>query len=236
MLGAPSEACAAGDPPPAPAEGDPALRRRPHVVDHRPAVGDAFPARPADLLEEVRYRLGQHHVAGGDGEAPAQGRAGRVTRRPEGEDARSSLDPGLRRLGQAAPAAGAEPAKRRALEDPDAGALGEPIPQAERQPRRLNGRRTRVEHAATEPRRPAPLRHLIRTQLLGLVALAELATGLDRLVRDMVLGGRRGDLQVAALPVPGVHLLLRAEPADLVNGVLRGSQNSRRCPLPRPDR
>ena len=143
-------------------------------------------------------------------------------------------DPGLRRLGKAAPAAGAQPAKRRVLEDPDAGALGESLPQAERQARRLNSRRTRVEHAATESRRPAPPRHLIRTQLTGLVALAELATGLERLVRDMVLGGRRGDLQVAALPVPGVNVLLRAEPADLVNGILRGSQNSRRACSPDP--
>ena len=49
----------------APAEGDPPVGGGAEVVDHRPRVGDALAAGPADLLEHVGHRLGDHHVAGG---------------------------------------------------------------------------------------------------------------------------------------------------------------------------
>ena len=53
-------------------------------------------------------------------------------------------------LGQAAPASGAQPAKRRALEHPDPGAVAEALAQAERQPCRLHGRRAVVERAGAK--------------------------------------------------------------------------------------
>ena len=52
----------------APAEGDAAVARRPQVMQHRPAVADRLAAGPTDLLDHVRYRLGEHDVARRDGQ------------------------------------------------------------------------------------------------------------------------------------------------------------------------
>ncbi len=231
-LGAPSQPCAAGDPAAAPAEGDPPIGRRSHVVNHRSTVGNAFAADPADLLEQLRDWFGQHDVAGGHREAPAHRRTGGAGRGPEGENTRGRSDSGPRRLAQAAPASGAQPTKRRALKNTEAGAVAEPLTQAERQSCRLHSRRTAVKHAGTKAGRSAALPHLLSAQLLHRAGLAELPAGGDRLVPDPVLGRRCRDLQVSALLVPGVDSLFRTEPADLVHGALSRPPDASGCRPP----
>jgi hypothetical protein len=65
------------------AEGDAAIRGGAEVVDQGAAVGDALAAGPTDLLDQVRHRLGEDDVRGGDREAVAKGRPGRLGRGPE---------------------------------------------------------------------------------------------------------------------------------------------------------
>ena len=56
----------------APAEQYPAVRGGAEVVQERAAVRDALAAGPADLLDHVGHRLGEHDVGRGDGEPPSQ--------------------------------------------------------------------------------------------------------------------------------------------------------------------
>ena len=72
VLGAAVEAGADRDPPAAPAEGDAAVGGGAEVVDQGAAVGDALSPGPADLLEQLGHRLGEHDVGGGDREPAAQ--------------------------------------------------------------------------------------------------------------------------------------------------------------------
>ncbi len=77
----------------APAEGDPAVARRPEVVEQGAAVGDRLAARPADLLEHVRDGLGQDDVAGRDRERrpePGPAGGGRVDREHRGAGAHTA--------------------------------------------------------------------------------------------------------------------------------------------------
>ena len=150
----------------------------------------------------------------------------------EGDGAGAGSDPGRRCLGQAAPASGAQPAKRRALEHPDPGAVAEPLAQAERQPCRLHGRHAVVERAGAKAGRVAATPYLLGAQLLHRASLAELAAGRDRLVPNPILGGRRRDLQVSAPPVPGLDPVLGAEPPDLVHRVLSGLRDPGRSRPP----
>src|SRR3954451_21913740 len=60
------------EPAAAPAERDPPVRGGAEVLDHGPRVRDALAARPADRFEHVGNRLGDHHVARGDGQAAAK--------------------------------------------------------------------------------------------------------------------------------------------------------------------
>ena len=71
-LDAAAEAGAERERPAAPAEHDPAVVRGPEVVHERAAVGDRLAAGPAELLEHVGHRLGEHDVRGGHGEPVAQ--------------------------------------------------------------------------------------------------------------------------------------------------------------------
>ena len=59
----PPDPTAEPGPPSAAAEGDPAVGRRPRVVEREPRVGDALAAGPADLGQAVRDRFGQDDVA-----------------------------------------------------------------------------------------------------------------------------------------------------------------------------
>ena len=71
-LGVPAEARAVDHPPSAPAEGDPPVVGGAEVMEHVAAVGDAFAARPADLLDDVGHRLGDHHVTRRERQAPPE--------------------------------------------------------------------------------------------------------------------------------------------------------------------
>ena len=118
VLGQPAQAGAAGDPAAAPAEGDAPVGRGAEVVQHRPAVGDALAAGPAGLLEHVGNGLGDRHVARGDGEAVAEGRADGVARRAQSQHAGARPHRGRRRLGDAPPGAGPQTPQARLFEDP----------------------------------------------------------------------------------------------------------------------
>ena len=62
----------------APAERDPPVVGRAQVVEQRAAVGDRLVPRPAELLDHVGHRLGDHHVARRDAvREPEAGEAGR---------------------------------------------------------------------------------------------------------------------------------------------------------------
>ena len=65
---------AAADRPRAGAHQHAAVLGRPEVVEEHPAVGDRLAARPADLREQLRHRLGQDDVAA-EGRQPAASRA-----------------------------------------------------------------------------------------------------------------------------------------------------------------
>ena len=97
-LDAPAQPRARREPPAAPAERDPAVARGAEVVHERARVGDALAAGPADRLEHVGDRLGQHDVRRGDREPVAQ--------RPE--PARGGVD----RQHRARPRARARPRSR----------------------------------------------------------------------------------------------------------------------------
>ena len=117
----------------------------------------------------------------------------------------------------------------RALVDLDPG-VADPVAQAAGEPRRLHGRRPRVEGAAAEDRRGAargePRRRRAVTQASGSPSSRQ-ALG-DRLP-GVVPGGRGRDLEVAGRAIPGVDLLLATELADLVDRVAarRGRPRSR---------
>ena len=61
-------------PPAGPAEHDPVVARRAHVVQQRAPVGDRLAAAPAERVDHVRHRLGADDVAGGDRQPVAQRR------------------------------------------------------------------------------------------------------------------------------------------------------------------
>ena len=80
-------------PPAGPAEHDPVIARRPHVVQQRAPVGDRLAAAPAERVDHVRHRLGADDVAGRDREPVAQRRqrpARRVQREHRGAGAHAS--------------------------------------------------------------------------------------------------------------------------------------------------
>ena len=126
----------------APAERDAAVRRRPEVVQQRACVRDRLAAGPAELLEHVRHRLGEHEVARRHGERTAEPRkaGGRTVHREHG---RSGRDAPAGRLG-----ARAQAEDGGALVDADA-TLEQAPPKAEGEPCRLHASRS----SAAPPRR-----------------------------------------------------------------------------------
>ena len=150
-LAAPADPRPGDDHPAAPAEGDPPVGGRPEVVDHRPRVGDRLAARPADLLEVVGNRLGDHHVARGRGQGAAK-RLEPEQRGSGGEDRGGRGDPAGGRLDRGLRFAEADAGRRRVLVDLDAG-VDDRLAQPDRQPRRVDRRRVGIEGAAAEERR-----------------------------------------------------------------------------------
>ena len=142
---------AGGQPPAAPAEGDPPVGRGAEVVDQGPRVADALAAGPAQLLKDVRDRLGDDDVAGGHGEAPPE-RSCRHQPTTCGEHRGPREDAAGCGLGGHAAARGRDAADAGALEDPHP-PLDQARAQAEREASRLHGCRAREER--TPPEEPA---------------------------------------------------------------------------------
>jgi hypothetical protein len=89
-------------------------------------------------------------------------------------------------------------------------------PQPARQPRRLDGRGDRVEHAGEVRRRAGAARHLLGAQPLERVDPVRLARGQDAVPRADVRRRRRGP-QEAAAAIVGRDPVLVAEGADRVD-------------------
>ena len=213
------EAGARRDPAAPPTEGDASVRRGSEVVDHRPRVGDALAARPAQLGDHVGDRLGDHHVTGGDGEPPAQlavagqRRAGREHGGAGAHAARDRCAP--RRPGPPRSAAG--PASPRRWSTPRCvKARAKP----ERQACRLDSGGRRVEGPGAEDRRVAAGPHLGLGERLAGARDAQLRAGVGDRLPGAVVGRSRGDLKVAAGAVPGVHPLFAAPASDPLDCLL----------------
>ena len=209
-----SSAQPAGGPPSRsgrrPAEGDATVRGRAEVVDQGPAVGDALAAGPADLLQQVRHRLGEDDVGGGDGERLRSGAARRLRRGADGEDrgVGPNRPPAARSRASTAGAPATQAPHRRELVDLDARG-SQPLAQAERQPSRLHGGRVGVEGAAAEGRRGAARGDLIGRQRPDRSPAPSSRQAATRLGPGRVVGRRGRDLQVAGVAEPGIDLLAR---------------------------
>ena len=122
------------------------------VVQQRAPVGDRLAAAPAQLLDHVGHRLGQHDVAGGDREAVAQpphlarGGVDRHRRGAPRARCRPRSRPPRRRRGRRAARVTREPSKIRTPR------REQPLAQPERQPRGLDGRARARRHAGAEHR------------------------------------------------------------------------------------
>ena len=142
----PTDPAAVAGLPSAAAERDPAVGRRPRVVEREPRVGDALAAGPADLRETIRDRLGQDDVARpGDEPAAELGPGGGpgVERDDDlaGDDQAGAL--GRRRRDDADPGCRPRADDARPLVDDDAALQGDPA-QAAGERGRLDGRRRRA--------------------------------------------------------------------------------------------
>ena len=125
------------EPPAAPPEHDPPVARGAEVVHERARVGDALAARPAQLLQHVRDRLGQDDVRGGDRDAGAQ-RLEAARGGVDGQHGGAGAHAAAGGLDRHAAGMRVQRAHARALEDRSAG-LDHPRAQAQRQPRGLDG-------------------------------------------------------------------------------------------------
>ena len=179
------------------------------------------PVQPISL-EQVGDRLGDHDVARGQRQPVVH--AGQPARAPP-----PAITAAFARTlpcfvsATTSPPRGARPRPPRCARRPRPRAR-EPAAQAPRQPRRLHRRRAPVEGR----RRGRSASRIAAATCGGVerdagVGLAELAAGRDRRLPGVVPGGRRRDLQVAGLAVPGVDSL-----------VARRSRRSRHRALGRP--
>ena len=190
-------------PPAAPAEGDPPVAGRPEVVEERAAVVDVLAAGPADLLEHVGHRLGDDHVARGDGERVAE--AGEASRGAVDREDRRSAAHGSRTASAAMPSRLSR-STARALVQADA-RLDRLRPQSEREPGRLDVRRDAQEHPGEEGGRRAAGGDVVLIERDGLLRRADVPAGLDDLVPVAGLRVARRDLERAGAAVPGIDAL-----------------------------
>ena len=196
-------------------------------MEQRPAVVDVFAAGPADLGDDLRHRLRDHHVTRGHGQGIS------ITR----ERARGTVD---RNDGRARPDAAVgrrrrcvagEPMHRRVLVQPDtrrphAGA------KAEGETGRLDACGGAQQHPAAKGRRGTPGRHLRRRQRRRLLRCTDRTACLHDLFPVAELSLARRHLQRARGPVPGVHAVLAAELADTPHGTLGGAADLDRPCIP----
>jgi hypothetical protein len=167
-------------------------------VHEAAAVHDRLPSRPADPLEQLGHRLGEHGVAAEVREPAAQGPP--------------ACRPGARRDddlgGPDAAAVGSEQTRLdrldvRLLVQDDAGCERVPTQRAHK-PSGLHRRALPYEDAAPEAGRTAALRHLAGREGHGLLLDAEVTCRGHERVQGPVLGRRRRDLEEASPAEPDV--------------------------------
>ena len=218
-LRAPVRARADLHPPTAPAEQDAPVLGGAEVVQQRAPVGDRLAAGPAEPLDDVGHRLGQHDVAGGDREPVAQppDLAGGGVDRTAAVPARtrppavSASTPPLR---STCSALTREPSK---IRTPRASSR---VAQPERQPRRMHGRARRVATPPRNTRRVADARVWLRREREHILAV-------DGADAAPSWAGRARDDEVRRLAQPGVDLLRLAPVAHHVDQRSRRRRTAR---------
>ena len=185
------------------------------VMDQRPGVGDALAAGPAELIEDVGHRLGDHHVARGHRQSMAQGpMAGeRGAARQDHGRRRGPAPPGIERDGSSPSRRGGRarvpskirhaPLQRACDRSPSASLAG-------MDGRRAAGRRRRRETAASRSA-PRTSASVSGRQASGSPSSSQAAR---HLAPGAVIGGGGRDLQVSGPAKPGVDALLLAPAAD----------------------
>ena len=143
---------AAADRPGAGAHQHPPVRGRPEVVEEHAPVGDRLAARPADLLEQLRHRLGEDDVAA-ERRQPAAHRAPAATSTRSWR--RRSPARGCGRRPWRPRRGGSTSTRERSCSSTPASSAA-PAQRAD-EPRRLDGRRVGEANAAAEERRDAGL-------------------------------------------------------------------------------
>ena len=223
---------AEGQPAAAPAEQDAPVAGGAEVVHQRAAVGEALAAGPAQLLDHVGDRLGEHDVGRGDAQARAQ-LGQRARRRAHGQHGRAGPHPAAGGLGHHSGSApvparqGAQRAHVRALEHGHA-ALDQAPAQPEREARGVQRGEVGHAHAAAKQRRGAGAAHLVGAQREDALGRAQLRGGLDRGPAHVVERGGGGDADVAGLVEPGVHVLgVRHQSPISVTAALEASSRAR---------
>src|SRR5439155_15572857 len=99
-------------------------------------------------------------------------------------------------------------------------AVDKPLPEPEREPRRLDGRGDPLQRAAEEERRVAARPDLVSGKRRDLLGRSELSRRLDGRLRRAHLRGRRRHAQLGWRAIPGVDLVLAAPVADSVHRIL----------------
>ena len=201
------------------------VRRRAEVVEEHAPVGDRLAPGPADLLEQLRDRLGEDDVAAEDGQ-PAANRLPVGGRRIDRDD----------RLGRADDAASRLEHVRRARAQPrDEGPLVELDPGVEnrgtqraRQPGGMDGRAVAEEDSAPEDGRPAALGDLVPRERHCLLGMSERLSSLDCPFERLLLRRRRRDLEQAAFAQPDVGASSRGKGAYRGDDLAGGAAESQR--------
>ena len=219
----PSVRAAVGQPAAAPAEHDPPVARGAEVVDERAAVGDALAARPADPLDHVGHRLGEHDVRGGHRQ-PRPQRAARPRARGRPPARRRLREHALRRFpppprprarhSRPAPGTARRARTRECSKISTPRSISRP-PQAERQPRRLHASRSRASARRAGSAGDVAARLHLAPRTGRHRSGAPSARGrLDRSRPASSKAGAGRDAQVAGLVEPGVHVVVLAPRAD----------------------
>ena len=212
------------------AERDPAVGRRPRVVEREPRVGDALAASPADLREAIGNRFGQDHVTR-PGDEPATELGHRGSPGVEGDNylagddqarsfGRRGGDDGRRR------AAALEADDARSLVDDDAAFQGD-TSKAAGERGRLDGRGAGHERALAEHGGADLRSDLLAGQRPPAIRESEPRARFDRLAPRAILGGRGTDREEPGRRPPGVDAVCRRPRPDLFDrGVnrVRGPQ------------
>ena len=214
----------------APAERDPAVGRGAEVVEQVAGVGDALAPGPADLLEQLGHRLGDHHVARGQRQPPAQRR-----QRLLGPAGREDRVAGAHR---SPPAVRTSTPSRLGVHARTRASARRPRPRP-RSASRRSPSASRAGFTVAEPGKNAPARKIGDAQR---ACTSAPASDLDRVGarparcacldgrQPGVVVGRRGrDLEVAAAAEPGVDALRLAPRTDLVDGALRRPRDADRA-------